>query len=74
MEMNIIMRAGERETIGPRIRSGTYQPVRRVFMDDLTATTGSIVQAKWILTALDEVVTWALIRLKTKNIQMHGYK
>ena len=67
MRMNIIMKAGERETRGPRMKSGSYQPALRGFMDDLTITTTSIVQARWVLNALDDAVTWARMKFKPKK-------
>ena len=67
MGMNIIIKAAERETRGPRLTSGVYSPANRGFMDDLTITTTSHVQARWVLTALEEVVTWARMEFKPKK-------
>ena len=39
MGMSMLTRAAERETRGPQMNSGIYQPPIRGFMDDLTVTT-----------------------------------
>ena len=67
MGMNIIMKAAERETRGPKMNSGIYQPANRGFMDDLTVTTKSHVQARWVLSALEEVVSWARMKFKPRK-------
>ena len=67
MGMNMIMNAAERETRGPRMKSGIYQPANRGYMDDLTITTNSHIQAGWVLKALDEVVTWARMKFKPRQ-------
>ncbi|XP_021349432.1 uncharacterized protein LOC110466448 [Mizuhopecten yessoensis] len=67
MGMNIIIKAAERETRGPRMESGIYQPANRGFMDDLTITTTTHVQARWVLSALEEVVTWARMQFKPRK-------
>jgi len=58
---------GERKTRGPRMKSGSYQPALRGFMDDITVTTTSIVQARWVLNALDDAVTRARMKFKPKK-------
>ncbi|XP_078322870.1 uncharacterized protein LOC144622162 [Crassostrea virginica] len=67
MGMNIIMKAAERETRGPKMNSGIYQPANRGFMDDLTVTTKSHVQARWVLSALEEVISWARMKFKPRK-------
>ena len=49
------------------MKSGTYQPANRGYMDDLTITTKSHIQARWVLKALDEVVTWARMKFKPRK-------
>ncbi len=44
--------------------SGIRQPVIRGYMDDLTITTSSHVQARWVLTKLDEAAKWARMTFK----------
>ncbi|XP_071138809.1 uncharacterized protein [Mytilus edulis] len=61
------MKAAERETRGPKTDSGIFPPATRGFMDDLTVTTSSHIQARWILTALEEVVTWARMKFKPRK-------
>jgi len=60
--MNLIMKAGDRETKSVII----LQP-NRSLMDDLTITTESHIQARWILNALDDVVTWARMSFKPRE-------
>ena len=67
MGMNLIVNAAKRETRGPKTASGAYLPSNRGFMDDLTITTKTHVQARWVLTALDETATWARMRFKPKK-------
>lgn len=45
---------------------GDRLPVIRAFMDDLTITSSSHVQARWFLTKLDEVATWARMTFKQR--------
>ncbi|XP_069133240.1 uncharacterized protein [Argopecten irradians] len=54
MAMNIIIEARKRETRGPLSRTNIRQPPSRGFMDDLTITATTHVQARWILTALED--------------------
>ena len=58
MGMNIIMKAAERETRGPKMNSGIYQPANRGLMDDLTVT---------IKSGLEEVVSWARMKFKPRK-------
>ena len=64
MGMNLIIKAAKRETRGPQTASGVYLPSNRGFMDDLTVTTKTHVQARWVLTALGETATWARMKFK----------
>ena len=67
MGMNIIIKAADRETRGPQTESGVRLPPNRGFMDDLTVTTTTHVQARWILTALEETATWARMQFKPRK-------
>jgi hypothetical protein len=67
MGMNLIINAGKRETRGPKTDSGVYVPSSRGFMDDMTLTTTSPIQARWMLTALEETVSWARMKFKAKK-------
>ena len=67
MGMNMILKAAERETRGPQTNAGIRLPANRGFMDDLTITTETHIQARWILKALDETVTWARMVFKPKK-------
>jgi hypothetical protein len=65
--MNLIIKAGDRETRGPKTKSDIRLPPQRGFMDDLTITTESHIQARWILTALEDVVSWARMAFKPRK-------
>ena len=62
--MNLIIRAAERETRGPKTVSGIRLTTNRGFMDDLTIFTESHIQARWILQALEDTVSWARMKFK----------
>ena len=67
MGMNLIIKAADRETRGPLTESGVRLPPNRGFMDDLTITTQTHIQARWILKALDDTATWARMKFKPKK-------
>ncbi|XP_052234917.1 uncharacterized protein LOC127847189 [Dreissena polymorpha] len=67
MGMNLIINTAKRETRGPKTTSGIYLPSNRGFMDDLTVIKTTHVQARWVLRALDETVTWARMKFKPKK-------
>ena len=67
MGMNLIIKAAERETRGPKMQSGIHVPANRGFMDDLTVTTTTLVQARWVLQALEDTVSWARMKFKPKK-------
>jgi len=65
--MNLMLKAAEQETRGPKTASGIRMPANRGFMDDITISTKSHIQARWILSALDETVTWARMKFKARK-------
>ena len=67
MGMNLLINATKRETRGPKTTSGVYMPSTRGFMDDLTITTQTHVQARWMLSALEEATTWARMKFKPRK-------
>ncbi|XP_052224708.1 uncharacterized protein LOC127840340 [Dreissena polymorpha] len=64
MGMNLLINAAQRETRGPKTESGIYLPCSRGFMEDLTLTTTTHVQARWMLTALTDVASWGRMKFK----------
>ncbi|XP_052223860.1 uncharacterized protein LOC127839510 [Dreissena polymorpha] len=62
MGMNLLKNAAQRETRG--LKSGIYLPSSRGFMDELTLTTTTHVQARWMLTALTDVASWGRMKFK----------
>ena len=67
MGMNLVIRAADRETRGPTTSSGIRLPPNRGFMDDLTVTTTTHIQARWILSALEDTVNWARLKFKARK-------
>ena len=65
--MNLIIKAGDREIRGPKTKSDIRLPPQRGFMDDLTITTESHIQARWVLKALEDVVSWARMAFKPRK-------
>lgn len=64
---SLMMTAAERETRGPRTKSRTYQPPIRGFVDDLTVTTTNHVHARWVISSLEETVTWERMKFKPRK-------
>ncbi|RXN24418.1 reverse transcriptase [Labeo rohita] len=67
MGMNLIIAAAGKEARGPKMQSGIRQPPIRGYMDDLTVTTTTHMEARWVLTVLDRMATWARMRFKPKK-------
>ena len=65
MGMNLIINPANSETRGPKTSTGIHLPTNRGFMDDLTVTTQTHIQARWVLTALEETATWARMKFKS---------
>ncbi|KAH3835178.1 hypothetical protein DPMN_108525 [Dreissena polymorpha] len=57
MGMNLIINAAKRETRGPKAATGIYLPPVKGFMDDLTLTAKTHIQASRMLSALEEAAT-----------------
>ena len=64
MGMNLLNKAASAETRGPKTNTGERLTPNRAFVDDLTVTTQTHVQARWILAALEETATWARMKFK----------
>ena len=60
--MNIIMKAAEIETRGPKMNSGIYQPARRGIMDNLPVKTGR--HYRLVYSALEEFASWGRMIFK----------
>ncbi|XP_052280752.1 uncharacterized protein LOC127878274 [Dreissena polymorpha] len=65
--MNLLINAAQRETRGPKTESGIYVPSSRGFLDDLTLTTTTHVQARWMLTSLTDVASWGRMKFKASK-------
>ncbi|XP_052259364.1 uncharacterized protein LOC127863766 [Dreissena polymorpha] len=67
MGMNLIINPANKETRGPKKSTGLHLPTNRGFMDDLTVTTQTHIQARWVLKVLEEAATWARMNFKPKK-------
>ena len=59
--------AAESEAKRQKMNTGVQEPPLRGFMDDLTVTTTIHMQARWVLAALEDTVTWARMKFKPKK-------
>ena len=64
MAMNLLIEAGRRETRGPKTKEDIRQPPSRGYMDDLTITITTHVQAKCVQEAMEETATWARMKFE----------
>ena len=53
--------------------SGIHHPPIRGFMDDLTVTTTNHIQAKWVLLAMKEDISWGRVKFKAKKSRYVSY-
>ncbi|XP_076155564.1 uncharacterized protein LOC143138951 [Alosa pseudoharengus] len=67
MGMNLLITTAAAEAKGPVTAAGSRQPPLRGFMDDLTITTTTHVQARWILKTLGAVASWARMAFKPRK-------
>lgn len=64
LAMNMVVKAAEVECKGPLTRSGMRLPPIRAYMDDLTVTTASVPDSRWILQGLERIIKWARMSFK----------
>ena len=62
--MNLIIKSTEKMSRGPAMKSGIIQPPNKAFVDDMTLVTKSVVEGRWALNELVEVITWARMKFK----------
>ena len=62
--MNMVVKSVEKNSRIPWMKSGVHQPPGRAFMDYVTITTKTVTEAQWTLQELEEVITWARMRVK----------
>ena len=69
--MNMIVKSVEKKSRGPWMKSGVRQPTGRAFIDDMTLTTMTVIEAKWTLQELETASTWARMKVKpSKSISL----
>ena len=62
--MTMLVMSVKGETKGPKTATGQQQRNSRLFMDDITTTTGNLVQTKYLLEKLMEKLKWAGLDIK----------
>ena len=65
--MNLLLKAALEETRVSIITSGIRAPSKRGYMDDITITTQSHIQARWIVSSLEDTIPCTGMRLKPKK-------
>ena len=58
LAMTYVVLSVKKETKGPKLSSGHYQVNSRLFMDDITTTTETIVQTRSLINKLVEKLDW----------------
>ena len=67
LSMTMLVMSVKEETKGPQTRSGQRQVNTRLFMDDITTTTGNLVQTKHLLNKLVDKLEWAGLSVKPEK-------
>ena len=62
--MYLLVRSAEKKSLGPTIVTQIKQLPIRAFMDDLTITRKTVIEARWTLKELEELTKWARIKFK----------
>lgn len=52
---------------GSWMKAGIRQPPVRAFMDDITISTKTAIEAKWILKEIEELISWARMKIKVEK-------
>ena len=64
LTMSWLVESVKKETKGPKTSSGQRQVNSRLFMDDITTTTETVPQTKYLLEKLAEKLNWAGLKVK----------
>ena len=64
MGMNLLNKAANTETRGQETNTNKSIPPNRAFINDLTLTTETHMQARWMLSVLEETANWARMIFK----------
>lgn len=62
--MNLLVKSTEKMSRGPWMRAGIRQPPVRAFMDDMTISTKTAIEARWTLKEIEELISWARMKIK----------
>ncbi|XP_061185889.1 uncharacterized protein LOC133193994 [Saccostrea echinata] len=62
--MNMIVKSVEKKSRVSWMKSGVRQPPGRAFMNDMTVTTKTVIEAKWTIQELESAITWARMKVK----------
>ena len=63
--MSLLIEAEKIEANGPAMNTDIQQPACRGFINDLTVTTSTVVQARWVVLDLERTVRWAQMMFNT---------
>ena len=65
--MNLLVKSAENIRRGPVTTSGIRLPPTRAFMDDLTITTKSVIECRWMLEETQDLIEWARMKFKPEK-------
>ena len=67
LSMTWLVKSVEKETKGPVMQSGMRQTNARLYMDDISTTTETVLQTRYLLTELGRVLTWAKLEVNASK-------
>ena len=70
LTMNLLIKTTELECRGPITRSGVRQPLIRAYMDDMTITTTSTIDARWVSKGIEKLVTGARMSFNASKFRL----
>jgi hypothetical protein len=69
--MNLMVKSVEKmiRLRGPWIRTGIRKSPVRAFMDDMTISTKTTIEARWTLKESEDIINWARMKIKTNKVK-----
>ena len=67
--MNLLVKSAENIRRGPITTTGIRLPPTRAFMDDLTITTRTVIECRWMLEETQDLIQWARMKFKPEKSQ-----
>ena len=65
--MNLLVKSAENIRRGPITTTGIRLPPTRAFMDDLTITTRTVIECRWMLEETQDLIQWARMKFKPEK-------